>query len=152
MACSSSSNQQQSVPVKKCVAIKIVCNEIDDVRDELSSLEVDIALPLSYPTASAICQDDIQATNNGEVAEALSKKLSAYLEQFTGCECIELIIGLTVYQQAMLCIAHLMTAATHQELNVIYSDTITYYQGPNIRKKRQRRVSYKVDCYGEHQA
>lgn len=93
VACSSSSsNQQQSVPVKKCVAIKIVCNEIDDVRDELSSLEVDITLPLSYPTASVICQDDIQATNKGEAAEALSKKLSTYLEQFTGCECIELII------------------------------------------------------------
>jgi len=83
-----SSSSDQTLPVKKCLSLKIHCRELDDLH-ELSSLVLEIEFPFEYPSASA-CQ--IQATNNGTAVDTAASKITTYLASFVGCECLELVL------------------------------------------------------------
>lgn len=84
-----SSSNNLTLPVKKCLSLKIHCRELD--LDELSGLVLEIELPLSYPSGST-CRIN-NAINDGEtvVGDACAK-LAAYLQSFNGCECLELML------------------------------------------------------------
>ena len=84
------------LPVKKCLAIKITCKELDDVtvNDDISNLILEITLPFNYPQ-QVLNHDNINAYMDNEPTinlSGLEKKISTYLESFTGCDCLELII------------------------------------------------------------
>lgn len=82
-----SSSDNQTLPVKKCLLLKIHCRELD--IEELLYLVLEVELPVSYPSAYA-CK--INALSNGAPNNVVSAKLEAYLKQFNGCECLELIL------------------------------------------------------------
>lgn len=84
---SSSSSNNRTLPVKKCLSLKIHCSELD--LDELSGLVLEIEFPLDYPSGST-CQ--VNAINNGETVSDASAKIVTYLQSFLGCECLELAL------------------------------------------------------------
>ena len=75
---------QQLLPVKKCLALDIHCNELDI---ELDGLVLQVELPLDYPSY-AICR--VNSTYNGSDCD-VGERVSAFLQSFTGCECLETI-------------------------------------------------------------
>jgi len=90
------SEDQTILPVKKCLAVKITCKDLDDitVNDDISNLILEITLPFNYPQ-QVLNHDDINAYMKDEDAlnlSGLEKKISTYLESFTGCDCLELIL------------------------------------------------------------
>ena len=87
---SSSSTNNQTLPVKKCLSLKINCHELDDLNGELKGLVLEIEFPFDYPSTS--CCQIIKAINNGEINTDASAKITAYLQPMIGCECLELII------------------------------------------------------------
>ena len=89
-------NADEILPVKKCLAIKITCKDLDDitVNDDISNLILEITLPFEYPEIT-INHTNINAYMDYEPTinlSGLEKKISSYLESFTGCDCLELIL------------------------------------------------------------
>lgn len=87
-AVGNSSRSNQTLPVKKCLSLKIHCHELDDL-DELSGLVIEVEFPLDYPSSGSA---GIHATNHGDPVKEFDAKLTTYLKSFAGCECLELIL------------------------------------------------------------
>lgn len=83
------SNSNQTLPVKKCLSLKIHCRELDDL-DELLGLVLEIEFPFNYPSGSSCLI--LHATNNGTNVDDFDSKITTYLESFVGCECLELVL------------------------------------------------------------
>lgn len=83
-AAACSVGDKQALPVKKCLAFDIVCHELDM---ELDGLVLQVELPLDYPSNS-ICR--VGSTYKGSFCD-VGERISAFLQSFTGCECLETI-------------------------------------------------------------
>ena len=78
-----------TLPVKKCLTIRVRCRELDLDLDALAGVVLEITLPSEYPSG-ATCT--VLALNNGEPVDGMSTAMATYLESFSGCECIELVL------------------------------------------------------------
>ena len=83
------SSSNQTLPVKKCLSLKIHCHELD--LDELSGLVLEIELPFDYPSGST-CRVLHAINKTGENVSDVGAKIATYLQSFLGCECLELIL------------------------------------------------------------
>ncbi|KAL7552545.1 hypothetical protein ACHAWF_015787, partial [Thalassiosira exigua] len=79
----------QILPVRKRLSIRIRCCELN--IDELRALVLEVEFPLEYPSGSA-CSLRAVNCNGGPPHGDVSARLLAYVESFSGCECLELIL------------------------------------------------------------
>ena len=83
-------NTSGLLEVKKTVSFDIRCSIL--YPNELSNLILVITFPLDYPSASTCQVQAVHASNPGEEYTSCTSGIANYLDAFSGCECVELVL------------------------------------------------------------
>jgi hypothetical protein len=76
--------------VKKTLAFDIKCSILHP--NELSNLIISIEFPLDYPSSSTCRVKAVHSSHPDREYTSCTSAIAKYLEAFTGCECVELVI------------------------------------------------------------
>ena len=87
---SSTSSNNRLLEVKKTLAFDIKCSILHP--NELSNLIISIEFPLDYPSASTCRVKAAHASHPDREYTSCTSAIAKYLEAFTGCECVEMVI------------------------------------------------------------
>ena len=85
-----SSNCNNRLEVKKSLAFDIKCSILHP--NELSNLIISIEFPLDYPSSWTCRVMAMHASHPDREYISCTSAITKYLEAFTGCECVELVI------------------------------------------------------------